>query len=639
MEEDKVELRTVVLSRGKSATASTHDGTFITDTDIALEQVEVPVENILPRKSIFQSPIVSKPNTPDDAVARFQSAVENRVRRGIAKDQPSAKPPAEKHRELEHIVHDIVANALDNLENCEKLEELLQKLIIKVETKKEVIQRTNSLLRPEESTPPTVDPEQPKRSPTKLEVSEATQTKLDIQEQIITELAKKLDTLEKKCTALTLDNKERDVALQSKLDLLKIVQEKDQQLAKKQESKTEEPEMEENGSVLAREFLNETEILDAALQQFYKANPHLTLKKDRAPSLHPASSNRQPESPLLSPSAGTVLPKEHRQSWEDESDSHQLLNKESKQTIPLPEKTVQQRESLHVTEKTVQQRESLHGTERSMRDHGSWIEKAGQIISITNVYEKPTVLASGMKSEFKQDLDKIQKGRAKEVPNHGTPGPMATKNYHNKDMHELSHKTVHVVDKPLSTVVSKTKPLVAINNMEQAVMNLKSRLEETASYLFDCIDALAEEHRQSKRWKSEYKNTFEKLYKLKSAMEEEHRQYQSFLEKRQGIVNALLPIARPVLADQQRYSKQASNPPDVLIVQDQEGQDKKDEGLPIVRSSTPRKLQKVKIYIPRNIACYTATPMSIPSIPQPGFATTRSIPFPVAKKYIQKQCQ
>jgi hypothetical protein len=112
----------------------------------------------------------------------------------------------------------------------------------------------------------------------------------------------------------------------------------------------------------------------------------------------------------------------------------------------------------------------------------------------------------------------------------------------------------------------------ASNTLEDAIYHLKERLKETTSTLQECINTLADEHRQSRKWKAQYERGRQSLVELEHLRNADDEKKGEFLAKRQGLVNVLLPIARPSYAEHSSW-KMGHNTHDFAAVFDQNLQD------------------------------------------------------------------
>eukprot|EP00842_Homolaphlyctis_polyrhiza_P004476 jgi/Hompol1/5029/HPOL_000564-RA len=91
----------------------------------------------------------------------------------------------------------------------------------------------------------------------------------------------------------------------------------------------------------------------------------------------------------------------------------------------------------------------------------------------------------------------------------------------------------------------QTRDLLEAKTPGKYVQVLHQQLSEMTASLYECVDALAEEHKHARRWRSQCEIMAERLENIRALFDEERRQRVKFYNKRQLQVNALLPVARP----------------------------------------------------------------------------------------------
>lgn len=270
------------------------------------------------------------------------------------------------------------------------------------------------------------------------------------------------------------------------------------------------------------------------------------------------------------------------------------------------------------------------------------------MISVQKDFEANSTLSAGLIIKHKNAI--LCPKHAYEAIHHGRATLINTSIYHSRLIQDIASKNAYKQAQFVSKAESRQVPS---SNMEEAITNLKHRLTETTNTLQECINTLAEEHRNSKRWRSQFEKASRRLLELQQQNNSQDFQRNQFLEKRQGLVNALLPIARPTVFDQEKWKAMQALPPKVSVVVEQSK-----ESYPLT-SPTGNNLakyniepepfhpqtEKVRIYIPQTSTCLSVSSQSIQSaqmwanVPkqQDYFSTTHKIPFLLAKQYVASQ--
>lgn len=236
---------------------------------------------------------------------------------------------------------------------------------------------------------------------------------------------------------------------------------------------------------------------------------------------------------------------------------------------------------------------------------------SGEMLSIQKLFDRPSTLGVGMGAMSAFDIETSPKERAI----HSRPSAFPVTPYHTNRVRDVSVKAV-LQDRSNATSVPVT------TNTRDTIVLLHEKLKYVTSGFHECIDALAEEHRQTRIWKGEY----EKLDRQVQSQAQESRMIEAknkrFLNKRQGLVNALLPIARPILADHDKWIEEAKKPAAVYVFNNP------------VKSSDEVNLKHAKREISGKVRVY------IPSISTSLYAAKSNVPhFNIAgpKSKIRKQ--
>lgn len=175
------------------------------------------------------------------------------------------------------------------------------------------------------------------------------------------------------------------------------------------------------------------------------------------------------------------------------------------------------------------------------------IKEIGKILSIKREFDQPSTLGVGLRIEEKRILQ--CSFHPKETLYRGRPKLIHSTNFHPQVVQDIANKSVYKQPELIHKKITNT----ATHAPESTILSLKLRLSETTTTLKECINTLAEEHRQSKRWKAQYEKAQQCLLDLHQAKRDEEYEKRVFLEKRQGVVNAILPlVTRPKFPDKRR---------------------------------------------------------------------------------------
>jgi hypothetical protein len=158
------------------------------------------------------------------------------------------------------------------------------------------------------------------------------------------------------------------------------------------------------------------------------------------------------------------------------------------------------------------------------------IKLIGKITSIKHDFGPNTTLGVGL---MEQDTNAFH---AKENVYRGRPTLIHTTTFHSKTIQDIALKNVY----KLPQIIPESKRELVPQTIEELIIGLKMRLKENKLVLQECINSLAEEHRQSKRWKSQYQNARKCLIDIQRSREHDESQKAIFLNKRQGVVDKIL---------------------------------------------------------------------------------------------------
>ncbi|KAK6094867.1 hypothetical protein MT418_005136 [Batrachochytrium dendrobatidis] len=362
--------------------------------------------------------------------------------------------------------------------------------------------------------------------------------KTKIQAQVITELGRRLDRLQKHNNDLIHNNnnltRENQIAVQTRKDLIKLLDKANEQLSdyKKlainedtktsadssfqnmnepnqsdmpiQRSSTTERKLrpgrvnrERQIEAVEREFFDHDAIVESALAELKVMSSKVTHTNNLDVAIKPNADNHN----CLSQSNNQPTPPNAEKN--DEKDSSSFYARLDKETI----------------------------------------QYMANLLSVGKMHGAPTTLGVGL--EKKIDKKKLTKVNPYTDVRKGKPSTLTTTEYHPKELNDLVRKASKHVESLTFMMNTHTNELVEASARESYIKKLQNQMNEITASLCACIDVLAEEQRHARHWRSQCQIIAKRFESIRMLFDHEHMERTKFYNKQQLSVNGILPMARP----------------------------------------------------------------------------------------------
>lgn len=139
----------------------------------------------------------------------------------------------------------------------------------------------------------------------------------------------------------------------------------------------------------------------------------------------------------------------------------------------------------------------------------------------------------------------------------GKPSLVYTTNYHPQKLRQLIQHAEDIITYFSKTITDQTNQLLKASSAEEYIELLHSYLNETKLLLHECLSALVEEQRASRRWKGQCAKFYRDIQKMKE-LHLKHQMNESALHRKRAAVflNALEPLSRPCLSPSNSFTSQ-----------------------------------------------------------------------------------
>ncbi|KAJ1334818.1 hypothetical protein BSLG_007973 [Batrachochytrium salamandrivorans] len=359
--------------------------------------------------------------------------------------------------------------------------------------------------------------------------------KVKIQAQVITELGRRIDRLQKQSIHSIEQNalliRERDVAVQSRNDLLALLGQANKNMnvqpsthhSSDDKNATDIHELQFTTHVpsdnacgpidtpsytlrprkvppdyhihfVEREYFNQDDIVRSALADFNKRK----------------TINASPNKPEDDPSPASVF------------DAAQLA------THPISK------------ERLVPVKDAPNGSISTCVDRDI-VRYTSNMLSIKKRWIPPTTIGVGLKSSANtNEPPNIRKGR---------PSKISITPYHPKRFDILVQQATHYPAASIKGITTRATELFEADSHSKHLQLLQDRLDSITSLLYECIDVLAEEQRHTRHWKAQCKTLTKRLEDAHVLLDSHQRGSTQSHTKRQVGVGALLPQSRSITTD------------------------------------------------------------------------------------------
>ncbi|KAJ3255319.1 hypothetical protein HK103_006342 [Boothiomyces macroporosus] len=327
---------------------------------------------------------------------------------------------------------------------------------------------------------------------------------IKMQNLLLDEIGKSMQTISRQNADLIASNKkllqDRVIANQARDDLHKLLLEKEKQL----QSKVTNEIKEEKRAITKRLFLDETAILDAALEEFRSKVSRMDRLRDgvlddgkRKSDILPNDSDHNPDN------------------------SHNCTEKKSVTFIQPKEAFAEgfQPENVEIT-------------------HDSIVETA-DMIGARKLFEPASTVGVELKCAFK-NLVKNMNNPYRNV-RIGTPKRYPETNFNCGHIETLRKYLSHYVLSSSSAHVHKE--LMESISVETYISKILHHLQQLSTSFQECLDVLAEEKRLSRQLRLKLEK-YERKAKYRKSENERH----TYLNRKKDLANILEPISRPSTA-------------------------------------------------------------------------------------------
>ncbi|KAI8925643.1 hypothetical protein BC831DRAFT_460068 [Entophlyctis helioformis] len=170
------------------------------------------------------------------------------------------------------------------------------------------------------------------------------------------------------------------------------------------------------------------------------------------------------------------------------------------------------------------------------------IKYSADMLAIKKHFEPPSPVGIGLK-HMADTYDMLKTNPYRDVRKGKPTKPSAT-NYHPQRLQQLVQQATDHIQAMTRLMTKQTHDLLNARTPEKYVQVLHQQLSEMTASLHECLDALAEEQRLAKRWRGQCEIMAKRLESVRQLFDKERFERAKFYGKRQACLNNLLPFTR-----------------------------------------------------------------------------------------------